>query len=83
MTDLVTQNGFGNLTATMQVHGVGTSVTNDNITDSYLNNDYCILNPPPVSKPSEQRSPTYVHFDPLTATAYFNDTSTVGGGYSY
>ena len=81
LTNLVNQNGFGNLTATLQVQGGGgTSVLNDNPTDSPSYSDHCVTNPPLVSQPSEQRSPTFVCYDPLTATTYFNNSSTVGGG---
>ena len=64
LTDLVTQNGFGNLTAALQGQGGGggTSVINDNTTVSPPNSDYCITNPPSVSKPSEHRAPTFVSY---------------------
>ena len=59
--------------------GGGTSVTNDNTTGSPLNIDYCVTNPQIISKPSDYRAPTFVQFDSFTSTAYFNDTSAVGG----
>ena len=62
---MVNQNGFGNLTAALQVQRGGTSVLNDNPSDSPSNSDYCVTNPPLVSQPSEQHAPTCVHYDPL------------------
>ena len=81
LADLVTQNGFGNLTAALQGQGGGggTSVINDNTTDSPTNSYYFIANPPSVSRPSEQHAPPFVCYDPLTPTTYFNNSSTVGG----
>ena len=78
LTDLVTQNGFGNLT-NHATSARGTSVINDNITGFLLNIDYCITNPPLVFKPSDHCAPIFIHYDSLTATTYFNDTSAVGG----
>ena len=63
--------------------GGGTSVTNDNTTGSPLNIDYCVTNPQIISKPSNYCAPTFVKFDSFTGTAYFNDTSAVGGGGGY
>ena len=56
--------------------GGGTNVLNDNTS----NGDYCVTNPPSVPQTSEQCTPTCIRYDSLTATAYFNNTSTVGGG---
>ena len=57
----------------------GTNVLNDNNASSSFSSDHSTINLPLGTQTSEQRPHMAVHYDPLTATAYFNDTSTVGG----
>ena len=61
------------------MQGRGTNVLNDNTASSSYSSDHSTFNLPLGTQPFEQRAPIAVHYDPLTATAYFNDTSTVRG----
>ena len=79
LTDLVTQNSLGTLTAALQVQRGGTNVLNTNDTSASSSSDHSTINLPLGTQPTEQRPPVVIHYDPLTATAFFNDTSTVGG----
>ena len=79
LTNLVNQDSLGTITAALQVQGGDNSVHNDNTASSSFITDHSTINPSLGPQPSEQRAPTVVCYDPLTATAYFNDTSTMGG----
>ena len=80
LTNLVNQESLGTLTAALQVQGGGgTNVLNDNTTSSSSNSDHSTINLPLGPQPSEQRAPTFVRYDPLIATTYFNNSSTAGG----
>ena len=79
LTDFVNQDGLGTVTAALQVQGGGISILNDNTTSSSSNSDHSTINLPLGPQSSEQRASSFVRYDPLIATTYFNNPSTAGG----
>ena len=77
---LTNLDSLGTVTAALQVQEGDTSVLNT--ASSSFTSDHSTINPTLGSQPPEQRAPTIICYDPLTATTYyFNDSSTVGGLY--
>ena len=53
--------------------GGGNSSSEGNVTSSCLNIEYCVTDPSSLPIPSDHQAPTFVQFDSLDGTTYFND----------
>ena len=60
--------------------GGGTGICHDYTILSTSKGDHSTVTLPSGPLPSKQCTPTIIRYDPLTATTYFNNSSTLGGG---
>ena len=79
LTGLANPTSLGNLTAALQVQGGANISSEEDVTSSPLNIEYCVTAPPLEPISSDRRAPTFVQFDSFDGTTYFNDNNTVGG----
>ena len=73
LTGLANPTGLGNLTAVLQVQGGGGGniSSEEDVTNSLLNIEFCVTAPSLVPIPSDRRAPSFVQFDSFDGTTYF------------